>query len=43
MSTEKIELKDWDEWEDRRSFQNIFLLNLLTKLEKKDCEVKGEY
>ncbi|MFO7967213.1 MAG: hypothetical protein R6U44_06410 [Archaeoglobaceae archaeon] len=42
MSAENTELMRWDDWEDKRSFQNVFLLNLLTELEKKDCEVRGE-
>lgn len=25
-----------DPWEERRSFQNLFLLNLLAEVEKKD-------
>ncbi len=42
MSTEDIDLNGWDDWEDRRSFQNLFLLNLLAELEKRDYELRGE-
>ncbi|MFP3908668.1 MAG: hypothetical protein ACLFVX_02295 [Archaeoglobaceae archaeon] len=31
---------EFGEWEEKRSFQNVFLLSLLTELEKRGYEVR---